>query len=557
MKDGGNDSSGVMNSFCKLGVPGGIARMVPIYAINRTRTAWLRWLAAPGLVSLLALSSCAGGSGPLATFDRMNTQALYREGYQEISHYYIENTDAEHLALAGLAKLSTVDPSISVERQGTDVVVLQNGVPLDRYPAPAATDNNGWGVLTASVLETVRKASPKLAKDKEDNVDKIVLDGAVGTLDRFSHYASPEAARELRAERSGFGGIGVTLDGSEDAQVRILSVIPDSPAGRAGLKPDDVILAVDGTPATALSRDQVVARLRGKPGTQVLLGIERKGTPQMTLTLARAHIVLPTVEMTRDGKIVILRISSFNEETGDRLRDAIVKARHEIGGPPTGIILDLRDNPGGLLDQSVEVLNAFLDSGVATSTLGRLPESRKSYDVDPTHLSDGAAVVVLVNGGSASASEIVASTLQDSGRAVVIGTSSYGKGTVQTVLDLMNDGELTVTWAKLITPEGYVLHEHGVVPTVCTSGISGDAGSVEKAIVRGTTIGAGPSGRLRAALDDQGWKQLRDGCPAERVDRDADLTIAKEILRDPALYGRALAALPTLLARSTAAAAVR
>jgi len=521
---------------------------------DRKTPVGLRWLTISSIASALALGSCSQG-GPLASFDRNNTQSLFREGYQQISHYYIENTDAEHLAIAGLAKLSTVDPSISVQRQGDNVVVLQNGAVLDQYPAPPPKDDSGWGSVTASILESARKASPKLARDKEDDVDKVVFDGAVGTLDRFSHYASPEAARELRAERSGFGGIGVTLDGSEDSQVRILSVIPDSPAGRAGLKADDVILTVDGTPAKALSREQVVARLRGKPGTEVVLGIERKGSPGMTLSIARAHIVLPTVEMARDGKIITLRISSFNEETGDRLRDAIVKARHEIGGPPSGVILDLRDNPGGLLDQSVEVLDAFLDGGVATSTLGRLPESRKSYEVDPTHLTDGAAVVVLVNGGSASASEIVASTLQDSGRAVVIGTSSYGKGTVQTVLDLMNDGELTVTWAKLITPEGYVLHEHGVVPTVCTSGISGDQASLQQAVVRGTVTGAGPAAGPRAALSDQSWKQLRDGCPAERVDRDADVTIAKELLRDPSLYERALSALPTLLAHTTAAAA--
>jgi len=511
-------------------------------------------LAVLALASVAALTSCSSPNGSSATFDRTNTHALFREGYQQISHYYIEPTDAAQLAQAGLAKLSTLDPTISVQRQGSEVVLLQNDVVVDRFAAPAPLDNDGWGELTASTLERVRKASPKIGADNEDDVEKVVFEGAVGTLDRFSHYASPEAARELRAERSGFGGIGVTLDSSDDDQVRILSVIPDSPAGHAGLKPDDRILTVDGAQASALTREQVVARLRGEPGTPVVLGIERKGaTGMLSFSIARAHIVLPTVEMRRDGRIVTLRISSFNEETSERLVDAIKKARHEIGGQPVGIILDLRDNPGGLLDQSVDVLDAFLDSGVATSTLGRLPESRKSYEVDPMHLSDGTPMVVLINGGSASASEIVASTLQDSGRAVVIGTSSYGKGTVQTVLDLMNEGELTVTWAKLITPEGYVLHEHGVVPTVCTSGISGDSVSMHEALVRGTMAGSGPAARPRAALDEQGWKQLRDGCPAERIDRDADIKIAEELLRDPALYGRALGALPTLLAHNSTA----
>jgi carboxyl-terminal processing protease len=519
------------------------------------RPAGIGWRVALALASVAALTSCGDHSGPLSTFDRTNTHALFREGYQQIAHYYIEPTDAERLAQAGLAKLSTLDPSITVQRQGGEILVLQNGSVVDHFAAPAPTDNDGWGAVTASTLERVRTASSKIAADNEDDVDKVVFDGAVGTLDRFSHYASPEAARELRAERSGFGGIGVTLDSSDEAQIRILSVIPDSPAGHAGLKADDRILTVDGAAASTLSREQVVARLRGEPGTPVILGIARKDTPgTITFSIARAHIVLPTVDMKRDGKIITLRISSFNEETSERLIDAIKKARRDIGSAPSGIILDLRDNPGGLLDQSVDVLDAFLDNGVATSTLGRLPESRKSYEVDPMHLSEGVPMVVLINGGSASASEIVASTLQDSGRAVVIGTSSYGKGTVQTVLDLMNEGELTVTWAKLITPEGYVLHEHGVVPTVCTAGISGDQASVQQAVMHGTTAGSGPAARPRAALDEQGWRQLRDACPAERVDRDADVKIAEELLRDPALYERALGALPTLLAHNTAAA---
>src|SRR5262249_15518387 len=195
------------------------------------------------------------------------------------------------------------------------------------------------------------------------------------------------------------------------------------------------------------------------------------------------------------------------------------KARRQLGGKPAGMVLDLRDNPGGLLDQSVKVASLFMDGGTVVSTTGRLLESRKVYPASGSRRTDGVPLVVLVNGGSASASELGAAAPRVSGRAVVIGTSSYGKGTVQTVLHLENDGELTVTWAKLLTPEGYVLHEHGVVPTVCTSGLGDDDQIIARAVQTGTSAGTGLAGRPRAALDEQGWTDLRKACPTERVDR--------------------------------------
>jgi carboxyl-terminal processing protease len=517
-----------------------------------------RWSAAALVaVGLLALAACSASSVTPQFLSRINTRDLFSEGYDKISYYYIESTNAERLGVAGLAKLSTLDASISVERQGGAVVMVQNGAVIGRYEAPEATDTSGWGGVTASALDTARHASPKIAATSEDQLDKIVFDGAIGTLDRFSRYATPDAAREQRAERNGFDGIGVTLDSAE-TEVRILSVLPDGPAEHAGLKADDRIISIDGTPTSTLTRDQVVQRLRGPAGTRVLVGIERSGEAQpMSLSVSRSHIVLPTVTMKREGRIAVFRISSFNQETYEQLDDALDKARHEIGGRPAGIVLDLRDNPGGLLDQSVKVASLFMDGGIVVSTTGRLLESRKPYPASGNHRGEGIPLAVLVNGGSASASEIVAAALQDSGRAVVIGTSSYGKGTVQTVLHLENDGELTVTWAKLLTPEGYVLHEHGVVPTVCTADLGDDEQSVARAIQTGTAAGTGLAGRPRATLDEQGWTDLRKTCPTQRVDRAADLKIAQRLLLDPVLYSRALNVTPTPLARTAAATLAR
>ena len=512
-----------------------------------------RFSVALAAAALLALAACGASSSSEQLSSHINTRDLFTEGYDKISYYYIEPTNAERLGIAGLGKLATLDSSIGVERQGSTIVLTQNGAPIGRYDAPEASDASGWGGVTASALEAARRASPKIASTGEDQLDKVVFDGAIGTLDRFSRYATPDAAREQRAERNGFDGIGVTLDSTE-TEVRILSVLPDGPAEHAGIKADDRIITIDGTPTSTLTRDQVVQRLRGPSGSRVVVGIERSSAPQpLTVAVSRAHIVLPTVTTKYDGKVAIFRVSSFNQETYDQLDDAVDKARRQLGGRPTGMVLDLRDNPGGLLDQSVKVASLFMEGGTVVSTTGRLLESRKIYPASGSRRTEGIPLVVLVNGGSASASEIVAAALQDSGRAVVIGTSSYGKGTVQTVLHLENDGELTVTWAKLLTPEGYILHEHGVVPTVCTSDLGDDDQSIAHAIQIGTVAGTGLAGRPRAALDEQGWTDLRKTCPTQRVDRSADLKIAQRLLQDPALYSRALSVTPTPLSRTAAA----
>jgi carboxyl-terminal processing protease len=512
-----------------------------------------RFSVALAAAALLALAACGASSSSEQLSSHINTRDLFTEGYDKISYYYIEPTNAERLGIAGLGKLATLDSSIGVERQGSTIVLTQNGAPIGRYDAPEASDASGWGGVTASALEAARRASPKIASTGEDQLDKVVFDGAIGTLDRFSRYATPDAAREQRAERNGFDGIGVTLDSTE-TEVRILSVLPDGPAEHAGIKADDRIITIDGTPTSTLTRDQVVQRLRGPSGSRVVVGIERSSAPQpLTVAVSRAHIVLPTVTTKYDGKVAIFRVSSFNQETYDQLDDAVDKARRQLGGRPAGMVLDLRDNPGGLLDQSVKVASLFMEGGTVVSTTGRLLESRKIYPASGSRRTEGIPLAVLVNGGSASASEIVAAALQDSGRAVVIGTSSYGKGTVQTVLHLENDGELTVTWAKLLTPEGYILHEHGVVPTVCTSDLGDDDQSIAHAIQIGTVAGTGLAGRPRAALDEQGWTDLRKTCPTQRVDRSADLKIAQRLLQDPALYSRALSVTPTPLSRTAAA----
>jgi len=213
----------------------------------------------------------------------------------------------------------------------------------------------------------------------------------------------------------------------------------------------------------------------------------------------------------------------------------------------------MRGNPGGLLDQSVSVAGLFMSNGRIVSTRGRNPGSLQIFDAASSDIAGGLPMVVLINGGSASAAEIVAAALQDSGRAIVVGSASFGKGTVQTVLRLPNDGELTLTWARLITPAGYILHEHGVVPNVCTSGVSDDEQSIATVISQSAAINAGAL-RPRVTLDEPGWLRLRGTCPTQSGDHEIEVETAKRLLVDPSLYAHIIHVEPPSVAAMATAA---
>jgi carboxyl-terminal processing protease len=501
----------------------------------------------------VTLSACGAVPSPAEpaalTADRTlsnDESRLFTETYESLIEYHIDASRADQVAIAGLSKIGTFDSTLYVERDG-DQVTLHHGDESWTYAAPPPYDSAAWGKLTAQLLDAARQVSPALADMPMDRLDEAVIDRALATLDPFSHYARPEVAREWRAARDGFNGIGVVLDGGTGT--RIASVMDDSPAAKAGIRIDDLIVALDGVPSASLTPDQVRERLRGPAASVVELGIQRAGLDKpIMMSIERAHLVPPSVVLSEDGNVAVLKISSFNQQTGQALIQLLHKAHQDLGPAMKGIVLDLRDNPGGLLDQSIEVASQFLDGGTVVTTIGRNPDSFQYFSAPTNHHAETLPMAVLVNGGSASASEIVASALQDSGRAVVIGTSSYGKGTVQTVLRTSNDGELTVTWAQLVPPKGYFLNHHGVVPTVCTSNLGDNANAA-------TVLQKSPAPDLakpRDTLDDSGWTALRALCPAQRADRAIDLALARQMVENPELYSRLLKGPPTNLAHNFA-----
>jgi len=512
-----------------------------------------RVLAKTAVFSILALCACAAqptssSIQPRPLANGGDTE-LFSETYQSVIEYHVDATRADTLSLAALGDLTSVDPAITVGRDGDDIA-LRRGDQTWRMRAPAPFDTAAWGTLTATLVQAARDASPKVAEVAPDKLEQELIDHMLATLDRFSHYARPAVAREWRAARDGYGGIGIVL--ADEPDTRITAVMADSPAARAGIHIDDRIVMLDGVSSDALSPTQLRNRLRGPALSTVVLGVQRAGLDKrLTLTLQRAHLVPPSVNLEEHGDVAVIAIKSFNQQTGDGVVDALARAHREMGEHLKGFVLDLRGNPGGLLDQSVTVASQFLDGGTIATTIGRNPESFQYFAAPANHHAETLPLAVLVNGGSASASEIVASALQDAGRAVVIGTSSYGKGTVQTVLHTSNDGELTVTWARLISPKGYFLHHHGVVPTVCTAGLADNASI-------GAILAKSPGPTLseaRDTLDDAGWAALRAACPPSSEHDPLDLRVAHQLLENPVVYARMLGNDPVQLAHNFHAAA--
>ncbi len=510
--------------------------------LNPGATRLLMRLLIPVLV--LVGSACASPiEGTSRTFETSSSHVL-GIAYQHIRERYIEQVSMQEVALGGMKGISAIDPAFDVKRVGDKIRLFKDGKQLAEFATAPPQSADRWASLTTAVVEASRAYSPQLKAASAEELFKVIFDGALGRLDRYSRYATAAQARENRALRSGFGGIGVQIR-QDKGVTKIVIVFPETPAERAGLKSKDSILEVDGIAITGMTLRQVVGRLRGSNGSQVHLTIGRKGaSKRLSIRIIREHVIANTVVMKVEDNIAYVRITRFNQRTSTDLARAILRARRNMGANFKGIILDLRDNPGGLLDQAVEVSDLFLTSGRIVSTEGRHPGSFQSYNAGAGDVADGKPLVVLVNGRSASSSEIVAAALQDLNRAVLIGTNTYGKGTVQSVFRLPNDGELVLTWSRFHAPSGYTLQNLGVLPIVCTAGSKFDAA----ALVDGLR-----SGRLRTTEALQLWRRqikpthkrlarLREVCPSESASGDEEraLKLAKQILSDEELYNLSL-----------------
>ena len=324
-------------------------------------------------------------------------------------------------------------------------------------------------VLIKAAVDGVKKLEGKPGTFTAAQVTEAALDGMLTNLDPHSSYLNPDEFRESQVHTRGeFGGLGIEVN-MEDGFVKVIAPIEDTPASRAGIKSGDLITHVDGTGIKGMSLIEAVRLLRGKPRTDVRLTIRRAGAGEFDVTVTRAIIRVRPVKWSIEGDVGVIRVTSFNQRADDEMRRAVGTIRRELGGKLRGFVLDLRNNPGGLLSQSVAVTDSFLHRGDIVSVRDRDGDGR-AFNAESGDLADGLPIVVLINRGSASASEIVAGALQDQNRATVIGARSFGKGSVQTITPLDWDGALRLTTALYYLPSGRSIQGTGVEPDIVITG---------------------------------------------------------------------------------------
>ena len=322
--------------------------------------------------------------------------------------------------------------------------------------------------LFGDIFERIR--SSYVEEIDEEKLIESAISGMLSSLDPHSSYMAPEDFSTMQVQTRGeFGGLGIEVT-QENGFIKVVSPIDDTPAANAGIEAGDFITKVDGESTLGKTLDEAVDKMRGPVGSEIIITVVREGVDEpFDVSIIRDTIEIKAVKARTEGKTIVLRVSSFTSKTYPNLKDSLEKEIKAAGGLENvnGVVIDLRNNPGGLLNQAIRVSDAFLESGEIVSTRGRAAGDAERYNATPGDLTNGKPVVVLINGGSASASEIVAGALQDHHRAIIVGTKSFGKGSVQTIIPLSSDGAaMRLTTARYYTPSGRSIQSLGVSPDI-------------------------------------------------------------------------------------------
>ena len=322
--------------------------------------------------------------------------------------------------------------------------------------------------LFGDIFERIR--SSYVEEIDEEKLIESAISGMLTSLDPHSSYMAPEDFSTMQVQTRGeFGGLGIEVT-QENGFIKVVSPIDDTPADNAGIEAGDFITKVDGESTLGKTLDEAVDKMRGPVGSEIIITVVREGVDEpFDVSIIRDTIEIKAVKARSEGKTVVLRVSSFTSKTYPNLKESLEKEINAAGGLEyiNGVVVDLRNNPGGLLTQAIRVSDAFLESGEIVSTRGRGAQDAERYNATPGDLTNGKPIVLLINGGSASASEIVAGALQDHHRAIIVGTKSFGKGSVQTIIPLSSDGAaMRLTTARYYTPSGRSIQSLGVSPDI-------------------------------------------------------------------------------------------
>jgi carboxyl-terminal processing protease len=354
---------------------------------------------------------------------------------------------------------------LSMVATGAFVAGVAVGPATDVVAQAGSSDTFRQLKLFGDVFERVRAEYVEEVTDEK--LIEAAINGMLTSLDPHSGYLDTDRYRDMQVQTRGeFGGLGIEVT-MENGLVKVVSPIDDTPAAKAGIQSGDFISHIDGEPVMGMTLSEAVEKMRGPVDSKIDLRVLRKGRDEpLDVSLNRAVIKISPVRARLEGDIAYVRLTTFNEQTSPEMRDKIEELRSKSGGKLTGVVLDLRNNPGGLLDQAVAVSDAFLDKGEIVSTRGRRPDSIQRFNSRAGDVVDSLPMVVLINGGSASASEIVAGALQDQRRAIVMGTQSFGKGSVQTIMPLSGNGAIRLTTARYYTPAGTSIQAKGITPDI-------------------------------------------------------------------------------------------